>query len=113
MVENSFRKMIKSIRSNKGGEYFKRDFQYYCESGGIQMEHLVPYTPQHNGVAKRKKTSLKEMETCLIHAKHIPPSLWAEEVNCASYCRIGCPIIQLVGSLHSKHCMGISPMSLI
>ena len=84
MVENSFRKNIKSIRSYKGGEYIKREFQHYYESEGIRMEHSVPYTPQHNGVAERKNRSLKEMETCILHAKKLPPSLWAEAVNCAS-----------------------------
>ena len=85
MVENSFNKKIKSIRSDGGGEYVKIYFQNFCESEGIRMEHLVPYTPQQNGVAKRKNRSLKEMATCLLHGKHLPPSLWAEAVNCASY----------------------------
>ena len=44
------------------------------------MEHLVPYTPQQNGVVERKNRSL-EMETCLLQAKNLPPSLWAEVVN--------------------------------
>ena len=35
LVENSFRKKIKSIRLDNGGEYIKRDFQQYCESKGI------------------------------------------------------------------------------
>ena len=41
MVENSFNKKIKSIRSNKGGEYIKGYFQSFCELEGIQMEHSV------------------------------------------------------------------------
>ena len=45
MVENNFNKKIKSIRSDGGGEYVKRDFQNLCESEGIRMEHSVPYTP--------------------------------------------------------------------
>ena len=49
------------------------------------MEHSVPYTPQQNGVAERKNRSLKDMETFLIHAKHLPPSLWDEVVNFALY----------------------------
>ena len=85
MVENSFSKKIKSIRSDKEGEYIKRDFQYYCESEGIRMEQPIPYTPQQNGVVERKNRSLKEMTTCLLHGKHLPPSLLAEVVNCASY----------------------------
>ena len=66
MVENSFKKKIKSIRSDKEGEYIKREFHHYYELEGIQMEHSVPYTPQQNGVAERKNRSLKEMETCLL-----------------------------------------------
>ena len=85
LVENSFEKKIKSIRSDNGGEYIKIDFHHYCESEGIRMEHLVPYTPQHNGVVERKNRSLKEMETCLLQANNIPPSLWDEDVNYASY----------------------------
>ena len=51
MVENSFSKNIKSIRSDKGGEYIKGYFQIFCESEGILMEHSITYTPQQNGVA--------------------------------------------------------------
>ena len=75
MVENSFNKKIKSIRYDGGEEYVKRDFQNFCESEGIRMEHFIPYTPQQNGVSERKNRSLKEMETCLLHCKHLPPSL--------------------------------------
>ena len=66
MFENSFNKKIKSIRSDKGGEYIKGDFQNFCESEGIQMEQLVPYTPEENDVAERKKITLKEMATWLL-----------------------------------------------
>ena len=85
MVENSFNKKIKSIRSDKGEEYIKGNFHNFCELEGIRMEHSFPYTPQHNGVVERKNRSLKEIETCLLHAKNLHPSLWEEAVNCASY----------------------------
>ena len=45
MAKNTFNNKIKSIRSYGGGEYVKIYFQNLCESGGIQMEHSVPYTP--------------------------------------------------------------------
>ena len=32
IIENSFRKNIKSIRSDNGGEYIKIYFQHYCET---------------------------------------------------------------------------------
>ena len=85
VLENSFKKNINFVRSDKGGEYIKRYFHHYFESEKIQMEQSVPYTPPHNGVTERKNRSLKEMEICLLHAKNLPPSLWVEAINCASY----------------------------
>ena len=71
MVENNFNKNIKSIRSNGGGEYVKTNFHNFYESEGIRMEHSVPHTPQQNGVVERNNKSLKEMETCLLHANNL------------------------------------------
>jgi hypothetical protein len=49
------------------------------------LQHRVPYTPQHNGVSKRKKISLKEMNSCMLYARYIPYKLWVEEINCVYY----------------------------
>ena len=62
------------------------------------MENSVPYTPQQNGVAERKNRSLKEMETCLLHAKHLHPSLWDEAVNCDLYLQNRVPHKSVVGA---------------
>ena len=49
------------------------------------MQHVVPYTPRENGVALRKNITLKDMATCMLEAKDLPPKLWADVVNCAAY----------------------------
>ena len=46
---------------------------------------MIPYTPQQNGVAERKNRSLKEMATCMMEAKTLPPNFWFEAIKCASY----------------------------
>jgi hypothetical protein len=46
---------------------------------------MIPYTPQQNGVVERKNISLKEMVSCMLHAKSFPQRLWVEELNCATY----------------------------
>jgi hypothetical protein len=56
-----------------------------CHEAGIQLQHVVPYTPQQNVVVERKNRSLKEMASCMLHAKSLPQRLWAEELNCATY----------------------------
>ena len=109
MVENNFNNNIKSIRSDGGGEYVKRDFHNFCESEGIRMEHSVPYTPQQNGVVERKNISLKEMEICLLHGKHLPPSLWAEVVNSASYLQNRVPHKSVVGVTPLEALHGYKP----
>ena len=49
------------------------------------MKHSIPYTPQQNGVAKRKNISLKEMATCMMEFKDFLPKFWAETINYATY----------------------------
>ena len=83
LVENQRGRKLKVLRYDNGGEYVNTDFINYCVDAGIQMQHSIPYTPQQNGVAERKNRSLKEMETCILHAKNIPPPLWEEAINCA------------------------------
>ena len=73
------------------------------------MEHSVPYTPQENGVDERKNRSLKEMETCLLKEKNIPPSLWVEAINCASFIQNRVPHKSVIGATYFKELLGRKP----
>jgi hypothetical protein len=46
---------------------------------------MVPYTLQQNIVVEKKNRSLKEMASCMLHAKSLPHRLWAEALNYATY----------------------------
>ena len=59
-VENQLNKKIKMIRSDRGREY-EFPFQEICLENGIIHQMTAPYTPQQNGVAKRKNRTLKEI----------------------------------------------------
>ncbi|GJZ80052.1 retrovirus-related pol polyprotein from transposon TNT 1-94 [Tanacetum coccineum] len=50
--------LIKTLRTDRGGEYYDPVF---FQSIGIIHETTAPYTPQQNGVAERKNRALKEM----------------------------------------------------
>ena len=81
LVEKQSGRKLKVLRSENCGEYVKSEFIQYCVDVGIQMQHSIPYTPQQNGVAKRKNGSLKEMATCMMEAK----KYWAKAINYAAY----------------------------
>ena len=84
-VEKQSGHQILKLRSDNGGEYVNNKFINFCTENGIQMQHIVPYTPQQNGVAERKNCSLKEMANCMLQSKGLSLNYWAEAINCANY----------------------------
>nr|GEZ39199.1 retrotransposon protein, putative, Ty1-copia subclass [Tanacetum cinerariifolium] len=77
-VENQLGKKIKILRSNRGGEYFMREFDTFCEENGIKHERTSPYTPQQNGLAERKNRTLVEMVNCMLNQSGLPTNLWGK-----------------------------------
>ncbi|GJV42832.1 zinc finger, CCHC-type containing protein [Tanacetum coccineum] len=57
-VELQQNDLVKTLRTDRGGEYYDPVF---FQSVGIFHETTTPYTPQQNGVAERKNRALKEM----------------------------------------------------
>jgi len=53
-VENQLERKIKHLRSDRGGEYFPKIFDEFCEEYGIIHERMPPYSPESNGIAERK-----------------------------------------------------------
>ncbi|MCQ7012887.1 DDE-type integrase/transposase/recombinase, partial [Clostridioides difficile] len=53
-VEKQHGKSIKSLRSDRGGEYLAGEFRSYLSEAGIQSQLSAPGTPQQNGVAERR-----------------------------------------------------------
>jgi hypothetical protein len=49
------------------------------------MQHIVPYTPQQNGVAEIKNHALKEMANCMIQTKGLSLHFLIETSHCSNY----------------------------
>ncbi|GJZ98344.1 retrovirus-related pol polyprotein from transposon TNT 1-94, partial [Tanacetum coccineum] len=84
-VENQLGKRIKVLRSDRGGEYFTREFDTFCEENGIKHERTSPYTPQQNGLAERKNRTLVEMVNCMLNQSELPTNLWGEALLAACH----------------------------
>nr|GEU76016.1 zinc finger, CCHC-type [Tanacetum cinerariifolium] len=58
-VELQQNDLVKTLRADRGGEYY--DLVFF-QSVGIIYKTTTPYTPQQNDVAKRKNRAIKEMK---------------------------------------------------
>ena len=54
-------KSIKTLRSDRGGEYLLGEFRSYLSEAGIQSQLSTPGTPQQNGAAERRYRTLMGM----------------------------------------------------
>uniref|UniRef100_A0A251SKN6 Putative zinc finger, CCHC-type n=1 Tax=Helianthus annuus TaxID=4232 RepID=A0A251SKN6_HELAN len=77
--------LIKTLRSDRGGEYCSNEFQEYLKVNGIRHQLTNSYSPQQNGVAERKNRTLMELSRSMMNAKELPTCYWAEAVACATY----------------------------
>ena len=84
-VENKLSLKIKSIRSDRGGEYLKSDFIDFCEKEGIEKQLTASYTPQQNGVAERKNRTLIEMVNSMLYGSGMPGNFWVEALSSACH----------------------------
>lgn len=84
-VENQSGNKIKSLRTDRGGEFLSNDFNLFCDENGIHRELTAPYTPEQNGVAGRKNRTVVEMARSSLKAKGLPDYFWGEAVATAVY----------------------------
>nr|GEY76710.1 hypothetical protein [Tanacetum cinerariifolium] len=60
-VENQLGKTIKSLCSDRGGEYISQEFLDHLKDHGIIAHRTPPYTSRHNGVSERRNRTLLDM----------------------------------------------------
>ncbi|GKD28195.1 retrotransposon protein, putative, ty1-copia subclass, partial [Tanacetum coccineum] len=75
-VENQLGKTIKSLRSDRGGEYMSQEFLNHLKEHGIISHHTPPYTPQHNDVFKRRNRTVLDMVRSMMSQTTLPKSFW-------------------------------------
>jgi hypothetical protein len=84
-VENFSECRIKTLRSDRGGEFLAGLFAGVCEQAGIKRQLTAPYTPQQNGVVERKNRTVMEMARSLLKSMRVPGRFWGEAVRHAVY----------------------------
>ncbi|KAJ9538706.1 hypothetical protein OSB04_031439 [Centaurea solstitialis] len=75
---------IKTLRSDRGGEYLSQEFQDHLRSCGIIAQLTPPRTPQHNGVAERRNRTLLDMFRSMMSRAALPISFWGYALETAA-----------------------------
>ncbi|KAA0048103.1 gag/pol protein [Cucumis melo var. makuwa] len=88
MTKRSFTgkgKTIKTLRSDRGGEYMGLQFQDYLIEHEIQSQLSTPNTPQQNSVSERRNRTLLDMVRFMMSFAQLPDSFWGYALETAIY----------------------------
>ncbi|GKD25558.1 retrotransposon protein, putative, ty1-copia subclass [Tanacetum coccineum] len=75
-VENQLGKTIKSLRSDRGGEYMSQEFLNHLKDHRIIAHRTPPNTPHHNEVSERRNQTLLDMVRSMMSQTTLPNSFW-------------------------------------
>ena len=84
-VEKQLGRSIKTLRSNRDGEYLSQAFLDYLRDNGILSQWTPPYTPQHNGMAKRRNRTLLDMVRSIMGKADLPKFFWGYALEIVVY----------------------------
>ena len=72
MIETQFNTCVQTIRTDNGLEFVNVETSIFFKTKGIIHEKTCPYTPQQNGVVKRKHKYLLETARALLFQSKLP-----------------------------------------
>jgi transposase InsO family protein len=84
-VENQLEKKIKRLRFDREAEYFSNEFSEFCAEHGIVHERTPSYSPQSNGIAKRKNHTLTELVNAMLETAGQYKEWWGEAILTVCY----------------------------
>lgn len=80
LVETQSGYCLKTLHTDRGGEFTSNKFDSYCKMNDIQRKLRASYTPKHNGIVECKNRTIVEMARSMMKGKNIPNIFWVEVV---------------------------------
>ena len=74
LAEKQLGKSLKTLRSDRGGEYLDSEFKDFLLEHGILSQLTAPGTPQQNGVSERRNRTLLDMVRSMLSYSSLPLS---------------------------------------
>ncbi|CAI7919596.1 unnamed protein product [Closterium sp. NIES-54] len=83
MVERQQNRLVKAIRTDRGGEFLSKEFGLWLKKNGIRHSLTMPYSPAMNGIAKRANWTITETARGLLIEAGLPEYFWPDAVRSA------------------------------
>ncbi|CAI7729042.1 unnamed protein product [Closterium sp. NIES-53] len=83
MVERQQDRLVKSIRTYRGGEFLSKEFGLLLKKNGIRHSLTMPYSPAMNGIAERANRTIMETARGLLIEVGLPDYFWPDAVRSA------------------------------
>ena len=81
----SSKQSIKTLQSDRGGEYLSTEFTKFVREHGIVSQLMPPGTPKLNGVFERRNRTLLNSVRSMMSYTDLPISLWGFILQMACY----------------------------
>ncbi|CAI7811573.1 unnamed protein product [Closterium sp. NIES-54] len=84
MVERQQDRLVKAIRTDRGGEFLSKEFSLWLKKNGIRHSLTMPYSPAMNGIAERANRTITETACGLLIEAGLPNYFWPDAVRSAN-----------------------------
>ena len=82
-AERQTGRKLKTIRTDRGGEFLSKEQKRYLQEHGIEHQTSMPYSPQQNGRAKRFQQTIINKAESMRHAAGLSDGFWKHAVGTA------------------------------
>ncbi|CAI7842299.1 unnamed protein product [Closterium sp. NIES-54] len=83
MVERQQDRLVKAIRTDRGGEFLSKEFSLWLKKNGIRHSLTMPYSPAMNCIAERANRPITETARGLLIEARLPDYFWPDAVRSA------------------------------
>ncbi|CAI7882311.1 unnamed protein product [Closterium sp. NIES-53] len=83
MVERQQDRLVKAIRTDRGGEFLSKECSLWVKKNGIRHSLTMPYSPAMNGIAERANRTITETARGLLIEAGLPEYFWPDAVRSA------------------------------
>ena len=78
-------KKLRTLRTDRGGEFTVCTFADYCAEQGVQRHLTAPHTLPQNSVVERRNQTVMGVARSMMKAMSLPGWFWGEAMNTAVF----------------------------